>query len=109
MKCFGTVQLRISLPFHILHKNTKFKIYESIILPVALNGCKTWSLIPKGSTQMEAFENVLRTPFEPKTEEIKGGWIKVHEKATFFTKYQWYDQIKEDEWDNYKENFTQKI
>jgi hypothetical protein len=28
---------------------------------------------------------VLRTPFRPKTEEIKGGWIKVHEEAVFFT------------------------
>jgi hypothetical protein len=32
----------------MLSENPKFKIYESIILPVALNGCKTWSLIPKG-------------------------------------------------------------
>jgi hypothetical protein len=30
---------------------------------------------------------VLRTPFGPKTEEIKGGWIKMHEEAVFFTKY----------------------
>jgi hypothetical protein len=29
-------------------------------------------------------------------EEIKGGWIKVHEEAVFFTKYEWHDQIKED-------------
>jgi hypothetical protein len=58
---------------------------------------------------MEAFENVLRTPFGPKTEEIKGRWIKVDEEAVFFTKYQWQDQIKEDEGDHYKQNFSQTI
>jgi hypothetical protein len=45
---------------------------------------------------MEAFKYVCRTPFRPKREEIKGGWIKVHEEAVFFIKYQWHDQIKED-------------
>jgi hypothetical protein len=49
----GTIHLKISLPFHTLPQNPKFKIYESIILPVAFNGCTTWSLTPKGRTQIE--------------------------------------------------------
>jgi hypothetical protein len=28
----------------LLSKNTKFKIYRTIILPVVLYGCETWSL-----------------------------------------------------------------
>jgi len=33
------------LSSHLLSKNLKIKIYETIILPVVLCGCETWSLI----------------------------------------------------------------
>jgi hypothetical protein len=29
---------------HLISKYVKIRIYETIILPVALHGCKTWSL-----------------------------------------------------------------
>jgi hypothetical protein len=45
---------------HVISKNIKIKIYKTVILPVLLRGCETWSLI-------------LR-------EEIIGGWRKLHNK-----------------------------
>jgi hypothetical protein len=45
----------------------------SIILPVVLYGCETWSLA------LRVFENrVLKTIFGPKRDEVKGEWRKLH-------------------------------
>jgi hypothetical protein len=53
-----------------MSKNLKIKIYKTVILPVVLYGCETWSL--------SVFENrVLRKIFGPKREE-DGSWIKLH-------------------------------
>jgi hypothetical protein len=50
-------------------KNIKIKTQRTIILPVVLYGCKTWSLTLKE----EVFENtVLRRIFGCKREEITG-------------------------------------
>jgi hypothetical protein len=40
--CYHSVQNLLSS--RLLSKNVKFRIYESIILPVVLYGCETWSL-----------------------------------------------------------------
>jgi hypothetical protein len=40
--CYHLVQNLLSS--HILSKNVKIKIYETIILSVVLCGCETWSL-----------------------------------------------------------------
>jgi hypothetical protein len=46
----------------------KIKIYKTIILPVALYGCETWSL------RLSVFENrVLRRMLIPKRDEVTGG------------------------------------
>jgi hypothetical protein len=36
-------------------KNLKIKIYKTVILPVVLYGCETWSLTLGGGTQTEGF------------------------------------------------------
>jgi len=63
----------------LLSKNLKIKIYRTIILPVVLYGCETWSLILKEERRLRVFENrVLRRVFGPKRDEITGEWRKLH-------------------------------
>jgi hypothetical protein len=38
---------------HLLSKNIKIRIYKTIVLPVVLHGCETWSLDIKGGTWTE--------------------------------------------------------
>jgi hypothetical protein len=57
----------------------KIKIYKTIILPVVLYGCETWSLTLREEHRMRVFENrVLRRIFGPKRDEVTGGWRKLH-------------------------------
>jgi hypothetical protein len=55
------------------HLHTK-QIYKTIILPVVLYGCETWSLTLREEHRLRVFENrVLRTIFGPKRDEVTGG------------------------------------
>jgi hypothetical protein len=64
-----------------LSKNIKIKIYITIILPVVLYGCKTWSLILREERRVRVFENrVLRRIFEPKRDEVTGERRKLHKE-----------------------------
>ena len=47
---------------------------------VVLYGCETWSLILRvGGNRLRMFENrVLRKIFEPKSDEVAGGWRRLH-------------------------------
>ena len=59
----------------LLSKNLKIKIYKTIILPVVLYGCETWSLTMGEERRLRVFESrVLRTIFGPKTDEVTGEW-----------------------------------
>jgi hypothetical protein len=52
----------------------KIKIHKPIILPVALYGCKTWSVTLREEHRLRVFENrVLRRIFGPKRDEVTGG------------------------------------
>ena len=63
----------------LLSKNLKIKIYRTIILPVVLYGCETWSLTLREERRLWVFENrVLRRIFGPKRDEVKGEWRKLH-------------------------------
>ena len=63
----------------LLPQNIKIKIYITIILPVVLYGCKTWSLTLREERRLRAFENwVLRRIFGPKRDEVTGEWRKLH-------------------------------
>jgi hypothetical protein len=47
------------------------RIRKSIILPVVLNGCETWSLTLREEHRLRVFENmVLRRTFGPKRDEV---------------------------------------
>jgi hypothetical protein len=57
-----------------LPKNVKVKIYESIILPVVLYGCETWSLTFREEHRSRVFESkVLRRILGSKRGEVTGG------------------------------------
>ena len=46
---------------------------RTIILPVVLHGCETWSLILREECRLSVFENrVLRRTFGPKKDEVTG-------------------------------------
>ena len=48
----------------LLSKNLKIKIYRTIILPVVLYGCETWSLALREEHRLRVSENrVLRRIF----------------------------------------------
>jgi hypothetical protein len=58
------------------------RIYKTIILPVMLYGCKTWSLTLREEHRLRVFKNkVLRRIFGPKRAEVMGGWRKLHKEA----------------------------
>jgi hypothetical protein len=49
------------------------KIYRTIILPVVLHGCETWSLNLRDERRVRVFENrVLRKIFGPKMDDVTG-------------------------------------
>ena len=57
----------------LLSNNLKIKIYRTIILPVALYGCETWSLVLMEERKLRVFENmVLRRIFGPRRDEVTG-------------------------------------
>ena len=47
------------LSSRLLSKNLKIKIYRTIILPVVLYGCETWSLILREERKLRVFENMV--------------------------------------------------
>ena len=63
----------------MLSKNLKISVYRTVILPVVLYGCKTWSLTLRGELRLRVFENRgLRGIFEAKWEKVTGEWRKLH-------------------------------
>jgi len=75
--CYHSVQNLSSS--RLLSKNLKIKIYRTIILPVVLYGCETWSLTLREERRLRVFENrVLRKVFGPKRDEATGEWRKLH-------------------------------
>ena len=63
----------------LLLKNLKIKRYRTIILPVVLYGCETWSVTLREERRLRVFEiRVLRRIFGPKRDEVTGEWRKLH-------------------------------
>ena len=62
----------------MLFKNINIKIYRTIILPVVLYGCETWSLTFREELRLRMFENmVLGRIFGPNGDEVIGEWRKL--------------------------------
>jgi hypothetical protein len=67
------------LSSRLLSRSVKVKIYKTIVLPVALYGCETWSLTLREEHTQRMFENrLLRRIFGPKRDEVTGEWSKLH-------------------------------
>jgi hypothetical protein len=74
--CYYPVQNIFSSVSYI--KKLNIKIYKTVILPVVLYGCETWSLTLGEEHRLRVFENrVFRRIFGPKREE-DGSWRKLH-------------------------------
>ena len=68
-----------SFVFQFATQKLKIEIYRTIILPVVLYGCETWSLTLRDERRLRVFENrVLRRIFGPKRDEVIGEWRKLH-------------------------------
>ena len=74
--CYHSVQNLLSS--RLLSKNLKIKIYRSIILPVVLYGCETWSLTVREERKLRVFENMVLRLFGPRREEVMGEWRRLH-------------------------------
>jgi hypothetical protein len=63
----------------LLSKNVKIRIHKTIILPVVLYGCETWSLTLRKEHRLRVFENgLLMRIFGPKRDDLTGEWRKLH-------------------------------
>jgi hypothetical protein len=75
--CYCSVQSLLSS--RLLSGNVKVKIYKTVILPVVLYGCETWSLTLRVEHRLRVCENrVLRGIFGSKRDEGTGEWRKLH-------------------------------
>ena len=62
------------LSSRLLSKNLKIKIYKTIMLPVVVYGCETWSLTLREKCRLS---RILRQIFGPKRDE-NGEWRRLH-------------------------------
>ena len=75
--CYHLVQNLLSS--RLLSKNFKIKMYKTIILPIFLYGCETWSLTLREERKLMLFENmVLRRIFVPRRDEETEDWRGLH-------------------------------
>ncbi|KAJ4450684.1 hypothetical protein ANN_02113 [Periplaneta americana] len=75
--CYYSVEKPLSSI--LLSKNLKVRIYKTVILPVLLYGCETWTLTLREEHRLRVFENkVLRKIFGAKRDEATGEWRQLH-------------------------------
>ncbi|KAJ4444093.1 hypothetical protein ANN_05882 [Periplaneta americana] len=75
--CYYSVEKLLSSS--LLSKNLKVRIYKTVILPVVLYDCETWTLTLREEQRLRVFENkVLRKIFGAKRDEVTGEWRKLH-------------------------------
>ena len=70
-----------SVVFQVAIQKLKYQdtVYRTIILPVVLYGCETWSLTLREERRLRVFGNrVLRRVFGPKRDEVTAEWRKLH-------------------------------
>jgi hypothetical protein len=81
------------LSSHLLSKNLKIKIYKTIILPVVLYECETFSLaLREEHIRLRVFDNrMLRRIFGPKKDEETGGGENCITKGSRFVLYAEYN------------------
>ncbi|PSN39817.1 hypothetical protein C0J52_18431 [Blattella germanica] len=68
--CYYALQRLLSS--QLVSINIKLKIYKTVILPVILYGCETWTL------SLREEKRLLRKIFGPKRDEETGEWRRLH-------------------------------
>ncbi|KAJ4432331.1 hypothetical protein ANN_20950 [Periplaneta americana] len=69
--CYYSVEKLLSSS--LLSKNLKVRIYKTVILPVVLYGCETWTLALREEHRLMVYENkVLRKIFGAKRDKVTG-------------------------------------
>jgi hypothetical protein len=59
---------------YLLSMDLKIKIFKTIIFPIVLHACKTWSFTLREECRLRVFENrIMRRIFESKMDE-NGEW-----------------------------------
>jgi len=53
-------------------------MHRTLILPVVLCGCETWSLTLREERRLRGFENMVIRIFGPKRDEIREEWRILH-------------------------------
>jgi hypothetical protein len=67
------------LSSRLLSKNIKIRLYRTVVSPVVLYGCETWSLTLREEQRLRVFESrVVRRIFAPKRDEATGEWRRLH-------------------------------
>ena len=56
----------------------RWSLYRTIVLPVVLYGCETWSLTLREERKLEVFENMVLRIFGPRRDEVTGEWRRLH-------------------------------
>jgi hypothetical protein len=68
----------------LVFKDIKIKVHRIAILSVALYRCATWSFRLGEDHRLRAFGNgKLRRRFEPKRDEVKGKWRRLHNEELY--------------------------
>jgi hypothetical protein len=70
--CYHSVQNLLSS--RLRSRNLKIKIYRTVILPIVLCGCETWSPTLREERRLR----VLRRVFGLNRDEVTGEWRKLH-------------------------------
>ena len=63
----------------LLSKNLKIRMYRTIILPLVLYGCQTWSLTLREERKLRVFENMaLSRIFGTRSYEVTEEWRRMY-------------------------------
>jgi len=74
--CYHLVQNILSLS--LISNNINIKIAITMILPVVVYGCETWSLTMREERKLRVFGNrLMRRIFGPKRDQVTGEWRKL--------------------------------
>jgi hypothetical protein len=72
----------------LLSKSVKINIHRTIILPVVLYGCETWSLTLREKCRLRVFESrVLRRIFGSEMDEVTREWRRLYNKELYALYY----------------------
>jgi len=80
-QCDGKYYVNKKFQLHHLESNqrpSETENLQTIILPLVLYGCETWSLTLREERRLIVSENRVLRIFGPKRDEVTGEWRKLH-------------------------------